>query len=250
MNAIKKLLNKLSIPKTIEDILPELKHQDKICYPGYFDCEFDSLENAIRYFKKRRLNIEYRLQEIIIYNICYRDYLREYGIEILIRRIISDVPELSEEQNLIEELLEWYDREGKDLSEYNIQCYNIKDTFKVLGYEFNGLDDVIQHRSMYGKIGYGKIHLDECSSPNSKPGLCISELYASYPIFDSYDIGDNRTYQNYIFSSKPLCNEEVDKLSNLRRRTNYCLVHEYISEDLLPILYYQGDGDYMILASK
>lgn len=233
-----------------KDTLPDLKHHDKICYLGYFDCEFNSLEEAIRYFKKRRLDMECRIQEIIMYNICYRDYLREHGMEILIKRILSDVPELSEEQNLHESLWEWYDREGKDLSEYDIQCYNINDTFSVLGYEFNGLDDVINHRCMFGKIDSGIIHLDACSNPNNIPGICISELYASYPIFDSYDIGDNRTYQNYIFRTAPIDNDEIDKLSNIRRRTNYCLVHEYIPEDLLPILYYQGDGDFMILASK
>ena len=250
MNAINRLLNKISMSKSIDDTLPELMRQDRICYPGYFDCEFSSLENAIRYFKRRRLDVESRLQYIIMYNICYRDYLREYGIEVLIRRILCDVPELSEEQNLFESLMAWYNREGKDLAKYDIQCYNIKDTFSVLGHEFNGLDDVIHHRSMCGRIGCGRIYLSECYSSNKLPGICISELYANYPIFDSYDIGDNRTYQNYLFTINQLRNEDMDKLSNMRRRTNYCLVHEYISEDLLPILYYQGDGNYMILASK
>lgn len=67
------------------------------------------------------------------------------------------------------------------MSEYNIQCYNIKDTFKVLGYEFNGLDDVIQHRSMYRKM----IHLDECSSPNSKPYTEVAEL--SLPTLEDFE---------------------------------------------------------------
>ena len=247
---IQRLIKMIPTYEGREDTLPELKHQDKICYPGYFDCEFNSLASAVKYFKKRRFDIDYRLQEIIMYNVCYRDYLREYGIEVLIRRMLSDAPELSDERNLFENLMVWYGMEGKDLANYDIQCYNIKETFSVLGYEFKGLDDVKKHRSMYGKFGCERIYLEECSSPNEVPGLCISELYASYPIFDSYDIGDDRTYQNYIFTSNPLSNDQIDKLSNMRRRTNYCLVHDYIPEDILPILYYQGDGDYMILASK
>ena len=31
---------------------------------------------------------------------------------------------------------------------------------------------------------------------------------------------------------------------------NYCMVHENIPEENLPILYYKGDGKYMLLATK
>ena len=31
---------------------------------------------------------------------------------------------------------------------------------------------------------------------------------------------------------------------------NFCVTHENIPEEELPILYYSGDGQYMLLASK
>ena len=31
---------------------------------------------------------------------------------------------------------------------------------------------------------------------------------------------------------------------------NFCMVNEQITPELLPILYYKGDGNYMLLATK
>lgn len=78
----------------------------------------------------------------------------------------------------------------------------------------------------------------------------MSQFYASYPIFDSYDIGDDRTYQNYIFTDAPIDVAKLKEISEIRHNYNYCMVHEHIPEHLLPILYYRGEGDYMILAQK
>ena len=62
--------------------LPELKKQSKICYPGYKDCEYDSLRDAVQHFRKKGFNMEYCFPDIIKYNVCYRDYLRDYGFRV------------------------------------------------------------------------------------------------------------------------------------------------------------------------
>lgn len=247
MNLIERLL-KLFSGETKD--LPELMKQSKICYTGYIDSEFDSLQDAVLHFRKKGLNMEYRLPDIIMNNVCYRDYLREHGIEMLLSRLVKDVPELAKDEKLLQSIQKWYDKEGKTLSEYDIQCYNIKDTITVLGHEFYGLEDVMAHSSAYGRIGCSDMTLNECNPQKKVPNLYIAELYARYPIFDSYDVGDDRTYQNYVFTNEPIDDEKLKEIAEKRHNYDYCMVHENIPEHLLPILYYRGDGDYMILAQK
>lgn len=232
------------------DDLPDLARQRKICYPGYHDCEFASLKEAVRYFQRDGYGLEYRVVELLKYNICFRDYLRENGPERLLKRIIRDVPELAKEDKTIQSILKWYDSESKKLAEYDIQCYNIKDTITVLGHEFHGLEDVMAHRSAYGRIGYSDLSINNCIPKKYKSGLYVSEFYATYPIFDSYDIGDDRTYQNYFFSNESIDDARLKEILEIRHNYNYCMAHEHIPEHLLPILYYSGDGGYMILAQK
>lgn len=250
MNFMKRLFKEKTKPESASEALPELRPVQKLCYPGYVDCEFDTLNDAVIYFKEHGSTLEYRIPEIIMNNICYRDYLRNYGIETFIMRLVADVPELKEDHKLLHSLREWYEEEGKTLSGYDIQCYNIKDTITVMGHEFHGLEDVIAHRSAYGRIGYSYMSLNECTPKKIAPNLYVSEFYASYPIFDSYDIGDDRTYQNYVFTNAPISGEKVKEIAEVRHNYNYCMVHERIPDQLLPILYYCGDGDYMILATK
>ena len=247
MNLIEQLLGRFS--GETKD-LPELVKQHKICYPGYRDCEYDSLRDAVLHFRKKGFNMEYRLPDIIMYNTCYRDYLRNYGMDMLLKRLGKDVPELAKDEKLLHSLQKWYDKEGKGLAGYDIQCYNVKDTIIILGHEFHGLEDVIGHRTAYGRIGHSDLSISSCVPKKQKSGLYVSEFYARYPIFDSYDIGDDRTYQNYVFTNEPIDDEKLKEIAEIRHNYNYCMVHENIPEHLLPILYYCGDGDYMILAQK
>lgn len=223
-------IQELSISETAKKSLPKFKEQEKICYPGYFrDSEFRSLRDAVCRLKKSG-SLRYSLLEIIKYNICYRDYLREHGMELLIRRMVSDVPELAEDQDLLQNLREWYDKEGKYLSEYDIQCYNIKDTITVLGHEFHGLEDV---------------------KTKIIPGLYVCEFYEPYPTFDACDRAfENRTYQNYLFTSEPIDEDKLTKILDMGYGSNYRMVREGIPGEMLPLLYYEGEGNYMLLAQN
>ena len=78
----------------------------------------------------------------------------------------------------------------------------------------------------------------------------IGEIYESYPIFDSYDYNDTRCYENYIFAPKPITKDQIQQYANIQFDSNYCMVHEQIPVEYLPILYYVGDGPYMVLATK
>ena len=72
----------------------------------------------------------------------------------------------------------------------------------------------------------------------------------SYPKFDSYDYSDTRCYENYIFAPKPITKEQMQQYANIKLESNYCMVHEHIPAENLPILYYVGEGPYMVLATS
>lgn len=249
MNIIDKLFGRKAKVEDTPDSLPELMEQ-KICYPGYRNCSFRSLQDAVRSLMKDGFSLEYRLPDIIRFNVCCRDYLRKYGIRTLLKRMVMDVPELETEPEILGSIVRWYEKEGMNLAGYDLQCYDVKDTITVLGHEFRGLEDVVAHRSAYGRIGHSGLSLNDCAARKVVDGLFVSEFYERYPIFDSYDIGDDRTYQNYIFTVEPIDDEKLAEISGIRHNCNYSMVHENIPEHLLPILYYQGDGEYMILAAK
>ena len=69
-------------------------------------------------------------------------------------------------------------------------------------------------------------------------------------MFDSSDASDGRSYNNYIIS----CNSLVEPMmeiycSQVSVRSYFCMVHEDIPPYLLPILYYDGDSDCVLLAT-
>ena len=221
----------------------------KICFPQHSQGEFSSLNEAFRYLRKREYGWSwFTLTEIVKYNIFYRDYLREHGIDSLIKKIIEEVSELSEDKKALNHLREWATKEKVAI--YDIQCYNIKDKITVLGHTFDGLEDVIKHRELIGKEF---IRCFDCFSPqniNVYSDIHIGELYENYPIFDSYDLGDDRTYQNYIFRKDKISRQDMETAFAVYHKGNFCMVHEQIPINLLPLLYYNGDGNYMLLATK
>lgn len=221
----------------------------KVCFPHHTHGEFSSLNEAFRYLRKREYGWSwFTLTEIVKYNAFYRDYLREHGIDSLVKIIIDEVPELADDKKVLKHLREWTTKEKVAI--YDIQCYNIKDKITVLGHTFDGLEDVIQHRELIGKEFMRGF---DCFAPqnlNVYSDIHIGELYENYPIFDSYDLGDDRTYQNYIFRKDEISRKEMEAAFAVYHRGNFCMVHEQIPEGMLPILYYSGEGNYMLLATN
>lgn len=67
----------------------------KICFPHHSHGEFSSLNEAFRYLRKREYGWSwFTLTEIVKYNVFYCDYLKEHGIDSLIKKIVEKVPEL------------------------------------------------------------------------------------------------------------------------------------------------------------
>lgn len=221
----------------------------KICFPHHSNGKFDSLKEAVRTLKRRKSGWwEYMLTDIVRYNVCYRDILRKHGIETLIERLVGEAPELGSDGGSLDHLREWWER-TKPLGAYDIQCYHVKDRVTILGHTFEGLEDIVRHRGIIGRDLWNDI---DCSVPDrvdEYPDVHIGELYSNYPVFDSFDLGDDRTYRNYIFRSSPVTEREMKKAYDAPFTSCFSMVHENMRKNRLPVLYYDGDSAYMLLAT-
>ncbi len=223
----------------------------RICFPNYEHRHFGSLQKAYRHFMYvKYCDFSYMITDIVQYNICYRNYLREHGMELLIAKLLEEAPELSGDTTSINCLREWWNNNNGHIAEYNIQCYHIKDEVTISGCTFNGLNDVINHCEMTCREGLpGMIY---CTSQERKrqADIHVGEIYEPYPIFDSSDLKDRRTFRNFIFRDSPICETDMRDALAIQHECNFCMVHEYIPNEMLPVLYYRGDGDYMLLAAN
>ena len=53
-----------------------------------------------------------------------------------------------------------------------------------------------------------------------------------------------------LVAPQPITKEQMQLYANMKQEGNYCMVHEHIPTEHLPILYYVGDGPYMVLATQ
>ncbi|MBR3871740.1 MAG: hypothetical protein IKJ22_03260 [Paludibacteraceae bacterium] len=191
--------------------------------------------------------------DIVIYNKCYRDYFREYGFEALVK--------LLEEES--EGLFNGWDKEKfiERMKDYKVASYDIKilstrEPVTILGHRFRSLYDIqvhceLENNDYYFRDGSGCYVPKSFRETSPYSDIHIGQLWERYPCFDSYDYAtEKRTYQNYIFKKTPITKEDIVELHKLPRETNCCIVTDKIPEELLPVLYYVGAGDTMLLATK
>ena len=224
--------------------------KNKVRFPFYEGGEYECLEDVIRAFKKDRWRkLSSYICDIVEYNILYRDCLRENGIDRLIEQLCAEAPSFRDEESAIKEFHEWYSKLG-GIADYDIQCYGIDDAFNVLGHTFQGLQEIRQRVEMFCFEGYSgfKIFTPE-ETVSSPDGLHVGMMFESYPKFDSYDAGDDRSYDNYIIRKKEISKSDMEKLAKVPSLSNDKRIHEHIPADMLPILYYRGSGNYMLLAT-
>lgn len=220
----------------------------RICFPHHEKGEFDSLNKAVNFFIHSRNSryIDYILEDIVRYNICYRDHWRSFGLDSLMERLSDEAPGI--DYQTLDKLRKSLECESH-VAPYDIQCYNIHDKITILGHTFNGLIDISRHCEI---VGYGSFFGLNCFTPKdaeSYDDIHIGEVYERYPVFDSSDLCDDRTYQNYIFRPNPITQSDMEEAFKIPHRMSCCMVHEEIPSSQLPILYYQGDGDYYLLAT-
>ncbi len=224
--------------------------KNKVRFPFYEGGEYECLEDVIRAFKENRWrNLSTYICDIVEYNILYRDCLRENGIDRLIEQLCAEAPLFINEENAIKELHRWYSKLGR-IAGYDIQCYGIEDKFEVLGQTFQCLHEIRSRVEMFGRGGHHELHTFSYEKNADSPdGLHFGLLFQNYPKFDSFDESDDRTYDNYIIRRSDITEPDMRKLAKIPSLNNAKRIHEVIPADMLPILYYGGSEDYMLLAT-
>lgn len=210
--------------------------------------------NSLSEVYKARNISWYDLMYIVRYNKYYRDFLRKHDLEALIKKLEEESEGMFNGQ-----AIEMFSARMKDykVASYEIKICSTREPITILGHRFNSLYDIQRHCELENNESSCFRNGEGCYVPKSfsetlpYPDIHIGQLWKRYPCFDSYDYAnEKRTYQNYIFKKSPITKEDIVSLHNLPSETNFCKVTDKIPEDLLPILYYEGEGDTMLLATK
>lgn len=221
----------------------------KVCFPHYGGCEFQSLEEAVNAIREGDLYVY--IEGIVMYNIRFRDCLRKNGMDAVISMLIAEAPAIAQDEKAIEELKQNWKERKEHIADYDIQCLPRNGRFCIEDCWFEGLEDVVAQVEMVGNPRHtNRWYARDEYKPNPN-GLHIGNIWESYPVFDSYDLGDNRSYDNYVFSKSPLTFEMMDRYcEQVKSGYNRCMVHESIPDEFLPILYCDGDRDWVLLATR
>lgn len=229
-------------------------------------CRFHSVAELVDYYVNSGVwyNVRFALCDVVQCNLEYRNYLRDNGYPATIDRLKSEAPDLCRIPNVFEILDDWWSKVESNggLGDYDIQCYELTDSFSLLGEEFNGLDSV---RSI---VNASKDNEDNSSQDekwekystmsekerypdnrgNKKSPLYAAELWERYPCFDSSDyLYENRRFRCFYVRNYRI-NEEFFRNFGVVHFSN--MVREDISLPELPFVYYDGDSNVMYVMSE
>lgn len=130
---------------------------------------------------------------------------------------------------------------------HSIFSCSIHDDVKILGHVFHGLGDILAYVEM-SKCDGGITDAYKCEH-DKKGKVHVGELWMSYPCFDSSDfMCENRSYQNFIFRDRPITSSDLRRLEQLPTHMNAQRLDASVPEEMLPMVYYVGDGDTMWVA--
>ena len=141
----------------------------------------------------------------------------------------------------------WKANTGNNNVSLGIQEVSIYADIEILGHVFHGLKDIQEHveMSLYRSFSRGPANVQE---PKAKCKVHVGEMWKPYPCFDASDYAyEHRTYQNYIFRTRPIKQDDMKKLSELPFGCNDCRVSEDVASEMLPMVYYEGDGEIMLI---
>lgn len=213
----------------------------------YRDITFDNIKAVIGNDCQK-----YQIESIIRYNKTFRDYLRSNGMDQLIHRIIERIPQFAMTPELFSDAKEWFDESG--LANYDVIRLPINCKIHLLGCKFNGLDGLrksVTHSVSFSCIQYANSDIDKAQPECCLPNINVLELYERYPCFDSDDYAtENRFFRNYIVTQQDITPQLLRQIVDLETNDNYDLCTEKIPAELLPIVYYPGEGRYMFIATN
>lgn len=211
----------------------------------YFEQYRFTLVDALRYIVEKEEY--YMLKDAIMYNVPLRDRLREVGMEAFVKEMKKILPGDDTLAEFMDDFAE--DNEELKLGDFDIQMYAVVDNFSLLGHTIHGLDEL-----------QGRVEMCSCADLSNQDIYVkketpftphVGEVYERYPCFDSEDYAyETRTYQNYIVREKPISKDDMKEVLSKNNSSNCQYVREDMSVDLLPMVYYEGEGGYLLVATK
>lgn len=234
-----------------------------IIVENYWDiahCHYSSIQELVDYYIQsgKEDGIGYALERAVQFNSIYRNYLQDNGFLALIERLKSETSYLEQNPGLMQKLDDWWKniQNSGGLGDYDIQCYDIEDTFSLFGKQIDGIKGLRQILQMHGEAGpYSKapklFEPSDCENSSSNEqnnrdsSLFAALLWKSYPRFDISDYSDNREYHCYYVRNHQF-NDEFFKDSENGGM-------EYVNEDIplsrLPLVYRDGNAPVMFVVS-
>ena len=221
-------------------------------------CRFNSVEEMVEYYIRIGIayNIKFAIREIVQSNIVYRNFLRENGYQATAEKLKCEAPSLMRIPNAFDIIDDWWRKiEAKGgLGNYDIQCYELTDTFTVFGKKIRGLDSlrkIVNTSRMNGDENFSEnmrsTRLSSDRRNNKFSSLFAAEIWERYPCFDSWDyLNENRRFQCYYIRNHKICDDFFKDNSNVNLQN---VVSEDIKLSDLPLVYYDGDSNVMYVLS-
>lgn len=206
-----------------------------------------TLAEALEYLCQNK-DSSYSFKDMMIHNVVLRDALRSLGVKSVMDQIHEFAPDN-------EKLRSWCDTFVKkhpdgSIGDLDIQVYSIEEDVEILGHIFHGLDDI----KAYVEMTLYENDRSKESARHGSPEKCgdvhVGEVRMSYPCFDSSDYDcENRSYQNYIVRKETISADELWKVKILPTSGNFKKINEQMPLDVLPMVYYSGEGGAMLVAT-
>lgn len=204
-----------------------------------------SLEEAIDYIIENKSF--YMLIKMIEYNVPLRDRIREIGLASFsqeMRTIFSEKYYSNTLDIYLDDLCNRWS--NHTISDFDIQIYALLDSVTILGHDFSGLQEIASTtEALLGSKSCQASYLDI-----QNPKVHVGELYERYPCFDSDDyVNENRYYVNYLIRDHKIQESDLLACRDAKCSGNACRVNEKLSHELLPMVYYDGDSGFMLVAT-
>ena len=193
-----------------------------------------SLQDAVAYYDKyvqvmygqtpSRCKLFSNLSHIVLYNLRYRNYLREHGIEAMATKLLKEAPILKlKDVRII--LNHMWNMLGGKLGDVDIRLMGRRETVEILGETFHGVDDFF--------------------SDDKKLSVCT--LRHPYPCFDEFDA----MYEDRASRVTCFAHDEKDLPTHSQMNRFLNLIWppalEQVNPSMLPLVYDSGSSPVVYL---
>lgn len=205
-----------------------------------------TLSEALQYISDNKE--KYMIPGLIMYNISLRDRFREVGAEVL----VSELKQIAPADELLIQSLDRFAADAKDekLGDIDIQMYSVIDEVTVLGHTFHGLQEIADLSEINGTKSLLAPSISKREVPEAKT-IHVGSVFERYPCFDSDDYAnEDRYYENFVIRNFSITEKELQKVIAAPDSKDYCKIYESMSTSILPIVYYKGEGGFMIVATR